>query len=162
MKDAANIAFMDQALRAAAESITLTSPNPRVGCVLVSAEGQILGIGHTQRAGGPHAEIVALRDAAQKGNSVQGGIAFVTMEPCSHHGRTGPCCEALAKAGIKKVIASISDPNPIVAGCLSRVRLQGVSRFEYRLFQQNDPKDTLGQNEDGSVVGRKNGLRKWR
>jgi diaminohydroxyphosphoribosylaminopyrimidine deaminase / 5-amino-6-(5-phosphoribosylamino)uracil reductase len=108
--------LMAQALALAAKGMTLTSPNPRVGCVIVAADGRLLGQGHTQRAGSPHAEIVALRNAADQGYSVVGATAYVTLEPCSHHGRTGPCCDALIAAGLKKVIASIADPNPLVSG----------------------------------------------
>ena len=104
------------ALIQASKAITVSNPNPRVGCVLVGKSGFILGQGHTQQAGGPHAEIMALRDAAAQGHSVKGATAYVTLEPCSHHGRTGPCCDALIHAGIKKVVASIADPNPLVAG----------------------------------------------
>ena len=107
---------MAQALALAAKGLTLTSPNPRVGCVIVSADGRLLGQGHTQQAGGPHAEIMALRDAASQGFSVQGASVYVTLEPCSHQGRTGPCCDALVAAGIQKVFASITDPNPKVSG----------------------------------------------
>lgn len=118
---------MDQALQAAKESITLSSPNPRVGCLLLSADGQLLGVGHTQEAGGPHAEIMALRDAAQNGRDVRGATAVVTLEPCSHHGRTGPCCEALVHAGIAKVVASLADPNPNVAGRgFEKLRAAGI------------------------------------
>jgi len=84
--------------------IGFTSPNPAVGCILVGEAGNILGQGHTQAAGGPHAEIMALRDAAAKNNSVIGCTAYVTLEPCCHHGRTGPCCDALIAAGVKKVV----------------------------------------------------------
>ena len=94
----------------------LSSPNPRVGCVLTDADGRVIGEGHTQAAGGPHAEVMALRDAAAKGHQVAGATAYVTLEPCSHHGRTGPCCDALIAAGIKKVVASVADPNPLVSG----------------------------------------------
>ena len=104
-------------------SVQLTSPNPRVGCVLEDLNGVLLGQGHTQAAGGPHAEIMALRDAAARGNSVEGATAYVTLEPCSHHGRTGPCCDALIAAGIKKVVVSIQDPNPLVSG-------QGIARLQ--------------------------------
>ncbi len=98
-----------------------------MGCVLVSADGLLLGEGQTQRTGGPHAEIMALRDAESKGNSVAGATAYVTLEPCSHHGRTGPCCDALIAAGIRKVVASIADPNPLVAGQgFARLRAAGV------------------------------------
>ena len=88
----------------------------------------MLGQGHTQLAGGPHAEIMALRDAHAKGHSVEGATAYVTLEPCSHHGRTGPCCDALIAAGIKKVVASIADPNPLVSGQgFARLRAAGVA-----------------------------------
>ena len=118
---------MRLALAQAAQARLLAPPNPAVGCVLVDATGNILGIGHTQRVGGPHAEIMALRDAAARGHNVQGATAYVTLEPCSHHGRTGPCCDALISAGIHKLIASIADPNPQVAGNgFARLRAAGV------------------------------------
>lgn len=111
----------------AAQAMTLSDPNPRVGCVIVDAENKVIGQGHTQQAGGPHAEIMALRDATEQGHSVVGGAAYVTLEPCSHHGRTGPCCDALVAAGIKKVFASIADPNPLVSGQgFARLRAAGV------------------------------------
>jgi len=91
-----------QALALAKQSLYLTSPNPRVGCVITNSAGLLLGQGLTQRAGGPHAEIMALQDAQAQGHSVKGATAYVTLEPCSHHGRTGPCCDALIAAGIKK------------------------------------------------------------
>jgi diaminohydroxyphosphoribosylaminopyrimidine deaminase/5-amino-6-(5-phosphoribosylamino)uracil reductase len=98
-----------------------------VGCVITSPDGKLLGHGHTQRAGGPHAEIMAIRDAAQNGQSTQGATAYVTLEPCSHHGRTGPCCDALITAGIRKVVATNTDPNPLVAGQgFARLRAAGV------------------------------------
>jgi diaminohydroxyphosphoribosylaminopyrimidine deaminase/5-amino-6-(5-phosphoribosylamino)uracil reductase len=108
---------MQQALSLAAQAVGLSEPNPRVGCVIVSTDGtRVLGAGHTQRAGDAHAEVMALRDAAARGESVEGATAWVTLEPCSHHGRTGPCCDALISARIGKVIAAIADPNPLVAG----------------------------------------------
>jgi diaminohydroxyphosphoribosylaminopyrimidine deaminase/5-amino-6-(5-phosphoribosylamino)uracil reductase len=123
-----NEQHMEQALALAANGLTLTSPNPRVGCVIVSPDGRLLGQGHTQQAGGPHAEVMALRDAADKGFSARGAHAYVTLEPCSHHGRTGPCCDALIAAGIQKVFASITDPNPRVSGQgFERLRAAGVS-----------------------------------
>lgn len=116
-----------QALQLAQSAKNLTSPNPRVGCVLISAQGQIIGQGHTQAAGGPHAEVMAIRDAAAKGHSTQGATAYVTLEPCSHLGRTGPCCDALIKAGIRRVVASLPDPNPLVAGQgFERLRDAGI------------------------------------
>ena len=113
---------MNLALNLARQALWLTSPNPRVGCVITTADGKVLGQGHTQRAGGPHAEIMALRDAAARGQSVQGATAWVTLEPCAHQGRTGPCCDALAAAGIGRVVAALTDPNPRVAG-------QGMARL---------------------------------
>ncbi len=119
--------MMDRALALAIQALRLTSPNPRVGCVIVGVDGQLLGQGHTQRAGGPHAEIVALQDAAAKGHAVRGATAYVTLEPCAHQGRTGPCCDALVAAGIARVVASIQDPNPKVAGQgFARLRATGI------------------------------------
>jgi diaminohydroxyphosphoribosylaminopyrimidine deaminase/5-amino-6-(5-phosphoribosylamino)uracil reductase len=118
---------MDSSLALALEAICLSNPNPRVGCVITSPHGHILGRGHTQKAGGPHAEVMALRDAEARGHSVVGATAYVTLEPCSHQGRTGPCCDALTAAGIKKVVASIADPNPRVSGQgFERLRAAGV------------------------------------
>jgi diaminohydroxyphosphoribosylaminopyrimidine deaminase/5-amino-6-(5-phosphoribosylamino)uracil reductase len=120
--------FMERALALAGRAIGLSEPNPRVGCVIVAADGTtVLGEGHTQEAGGAHAEVMALRDAAARGNAVPGATAYVTLEPCSHHGRTGPCCDALAQAGIARVVASLQDPNPLVAGQgFARLRTAGV------------------------------------
>lgn len=115
------------ALKLAESVLWLTSPNPRVGCVIVNPQGQVIGQGSTQRAGGPHAEVVALRDAQAHGNSTQGATAYVTLEPCSHQGRTGPCCDALIQAGISHVVASLQDPNPQVAGQgFGKLRAAGV------------------------------------
>jgi diaminohydroxyphosphoribosylaminopyrimidine deaminase/5-amino-6-(5-phosphoribosylamino)uracil reductase len=111
-----------QALALAEQAVGLSDPNPRVGCVILSATGEILGAGHTQAAGHAHAEVMALRDAAAKGHDVRGATAFVTLEPCSHHGRTPPCCDALIAAGIARVVAAVTDPNPKVAG-------QGMARL---------------------------------
>lgn len=114
---------MHNALQLAALAMHLSAPNPRVGCIITAADGSVLGQGHTQRAGGPHAEIMALRDAAARGhNSLQHATAWVTLEPCAHQGRTGPCCDALSAAGIGRVVAALIDPNPQVAG-LGMVRL---------------------------------------
>lgn len=105
----------------------LCPPNPAVGAVLTDASGTVIGLGHTQQAGGPHAEIMALRDAQARGAPTAGATAWVTLEPCSHHGRTGPCCDALIAAGIRKVVASVADPNPLVAGQgFARLRAAGV------------------------------------
>ena len=118
---------MDEAIASAREGLWRTSPNPRVGCVIADMSGVVLGQGSTQRAGGPHAEIMALRDAHAKGHSVVGATAYVTLEPCAHQGRTGPCCDALVDAGIVKVVAAIADPNPLVSGKgFERLRAAGV------------------------------------
>lgn len=119
--------FMQQALDLARQALFLSNPNPRVGCVLVSEQGQIIGQGFTQQAGGPHAEVMALRDAANRGYDTCGATAYVTLEPCSHTGRTGPCCDALIGAGVAKVVGAITDPNPQVAGQgFARLRAAGV------------------------------------
>ncbi|CAN7220677.1 bifunctional diaminohydroxyphosphoribosylaminopyrimidine deaminase/5-amino-6-(5-phosphoribosylamino)uracil reductase RibD [Acidovorax sp. LjRoot118] len=116
-----------QALELATQALCLSNPNPRVGCVITAPDGQVLGQGFTQQAGGPHAEVMALRDAAARGNDVRGATAYVTLEPCSHQGRTGPCCDALIGAGIGKVVASLADPNPLVSGQgFARLRAAGV------------------------------------
>ena len=115
------------ALTEARLALYLSSPNPRVGCFIADANAQVIGKGHTQAAGGPHAEVMALRDAAARGHQLTGATAYVTLEPCSHHGRTGPCCDALISAGIKKVVASIADPNPVVSGQgFERLRAAGI------------------------------------
>lgn len=119
---------IERALRLAAQSLFLSNPNPRVGCVLVGVDGQVIGEGHTQRAGGPHAEVMALAQARERGQATAGATAYVTLEPCSHHGRTGPCCEALIAAGITRVVASIEDPNPKVSGRgFDRLRAAGIA-----------------------------------
>jgi diaminohydroxyphosphoribosylaminopyrimidine deaminase/5-amino-6-(5-phosphoribosylamino)uracil reductase len=120
---------MHRARALARRSITRSEPNPRVGCVIVGADGAtVLGEGHTRERGGPHAEIVALRDAAARGHAVRGATAYVTLEPCSHQGRTGPCCDALAAAGIARVVAAVQDPNPLVAGQgFARLRAAGIA-----------------------------------
>jgi len=119
--------FISQALGLATQALFLSNPNPRVGCVITSPTGEIVGQGSTQRAGGPHAEIMALRDAQARGHDLQGATAYVTLEPCSHHGRTGPCCDALIAAGITRVVASLADPNPLVSGQgFARLRAAGV------------------------------------
>ncbi|MDR7308426.1 bifunctional diaminohydroxyphosphoribosylaminopyrimidine deaminase/5-amino-6-(5-phosphoribosylamino)uracil reductase RibD [Rhodoferax saidenbachensis] len=129
--------FMNLAVELATSNRFAPPPNPSVGCAIGTPESSKLGQGHTQRAGGPHAEIMALRDAAGKGNSVVGATAYVTLEPCSHHGRTGPCCDALIAAGIKKVVATNLDPNPLVAGQgFARLRAAGV---EVEVLDPTDP-----------------------
>jgi diaminohydroxyphosphoribosylaminopyrimidine deaminase/5-amino-6-(5-phosphoribosylamino)uracil reductase len=107
---------MRHALALAENAIGLSEPNPRVGCVLVAPDGRWIGEGHTQAAGSAHAEVMALRDAAARGHEVRGATAYVTLEPCSHHGRTPPCCDALIAAGVARVVAAVGDPNPAVDG----------------------------------------------
>jgi diaminohydroxyphosphoribosylaminopyrimidine deaminase/5-amino-6-(5-phosphoribosylamino)uracil reductase len=117
---------MQRALALASQALWLTSPNPRVGCVITAWDGAVLGEGHTQRAGQAHAEIMALRDAQARGHSVQGATAYVTMEPCAHQGRTGPCCDALTQAGITRVVVGARDPNPLVVASQGLERLQAA------------------------------------
>ena len=119
--------YMSLALHLAEQGLYTTTPNPRVGCVLVY-NGQIIGQGSHLKAGEPHAEIMALRDAEAKfPNLIQGADAYVTLEPCSHFGRTPPCADALIKAAVKRVIAAMQDPNPQVAGNgLARLAAAGI------------------------------------
>ena len=122
-----DIRWMTQALTWAEKAMYITTPNPRVGCVIVSAKGDLLGEGHTQPAGQAHAEIMALQDAKQKGYDVAGATVYVTLEPCSHQGRTGPCCEALIQANVARVVVAVQDPNPEVSGNgLARLRQAGI------------------------------------
>lgn len=115
--------WMAHALRLAEQGLCSTSPNPRVGCVLV-ADGNIVGSGWHQRAGEAHAEIVALSEA---GDAARGATAYVTLEPCSHHGRTPPCADALIAAGVVRVVAAVVDPNPRVADSGSeKLRAAGI------------------------------------
>ena len=118
---------MALALEWAAKGMYITAPNPRIGCVIVQ-DGVVIGAGHTQPAGQAHAEIQALRDAAARGNDVRGATAYVTLEPCSHHGRTPPCSSALIQAGLGRVVASMVDPNPLVAGRgLAQLEAAGIA-----------------------------------
>jgi len=118
---------MRRALALARSVIHTTTPNPRVGCVIVR-DGQVLGEGATQPPGGPHAEICALRDAAARGESVQGATLYVTLEPCSHHGRTPPCADAVVAARPARVVVAMGDPNPQVGGRgLARLRAAGIA-----------------------------------
>lgn len=110
-----DVFFMRQALDAARQSLYITSPNPRVGCVIV-LNNQVVASGATQIAGGPHAEIVALQQAKQQGIDTQSSTIYVTLEPCSHYGRTAPCVLALIAAKPKRVVIAMLDPNPQVAG----------------------------------------------
>jgi diaminohydroxyphosphoribosylaminopyrimidine deaminase/5-amino-6-(5-phosphoribosylamino)uracil reductase len=117
---------MAHALQWASKGLFSTSPNPRVGCVIVK-DRQVLGEGCHRVAGQPHAEVEALRDAARRGVDVHGATVYVTLEPCSHHGRTPPCADALIQAGVARVVAALADPNPLVAGQgLARLQAAGI------------------------------------
>lgn len=116
-------AAMAEALQLAEQAVGLSDPNPRVGCVITAPDGMtVLGRGHTQAAGSAHAEVMALRDAQRQGHALSGATAHVTLEPCAHHGRTPPCCDALIAAGLGRVVVATGDPNPLVNG-------QGVARM---------------------------------
>ena len=126
-------AWMELALRQAEQSVGLASPNPAVGCVLVDGD-RVVGEGFHEYDRRDHAEIVALRQA---GSRAQGSTAYVTLEPCSHHGRTGPCADALLRAGVTRVVAATLDPNPLVRGNgMARLRAAGVETREGVLEQQ--------------------------
>ncbi|WP_333851064.1 bifunctional diaminohydroxyphosphoribosylaminopyrimidine deaminase/5-amino-6-(5-phosphoribosylamino)uracil reductase RibD [Leclercia sp.] len=115
--------YMARALKLAQRGRFTTHPNPNVGCVIVK-DGEIVGEGFHYRAGEPHAEVHALRMAGEK---ARGATAYVTLEPCSHHGRTPPCCDALIAAGVSRVVAAMQDPNPQVAGRgLYRLQQAGI------------------------------------
>jgi diaminohydroxyphosphoribosylaminopyrimidine deaminase/5-amino-6-(5-phosphoribosylamino)uracil reductase len=121
-----DFSHMERALALAARGMYTTTPNPRVGCVLVK-NGEVIGEGFTQPAGQDHAEIRALKDARSRGHDPRGATAYVTLEPCSHFGRTPPCVHALVDARIEKVIAAMEDPNPAVSGRgLAMLRDAGV------------------------------------
>lgn len=121
----ADAEFMRQALAQAARGRPTTSPNPMVGCVIVTPDGVVAGRGHHVRAGEPHAEVHALRAA---GPRARGATLYVTLEPCSHTGRTGPCVEPILEAGVARVVAAMADPNPMVAGRgIAWLRQRGVA-----------------------------------
>lgn len=121
--DAIDHAHMALALRLAERGAYTTTPNPRVGCVVARGD-EILGRGWHQRAGGPHAEVFALREA---GESARGACAYVTLEPCAHHGRTPPCADALIAAGVARVVIAAEDPFPQVAGRgIGKLRAAGI------------------------------------
>jgi|SRR5579875_677931 len=120
-----DIRWMRRALDLARQSVGVSSPNPAVGCVLVQRDGRLVGEGFHQYDALDHAEIVALRQAGEK---ARGATAYVTLEPCSHHGRTGPCADALIRAGVQRVVAATCDPNPAVHGQgVEKLRKAGIS-----------------------------------
>ncbi|MFF0475502.1 bifunctional diaminohydroxyphosphoribosylaminopyrimidine deaminase/5-amino-6-(5-phosphoribosylamino)uracil reductase RibD [Streptomyces sp. NPDC004284] len=123
MAQQADITAMRRAVELAARGLGATSPNPVVGCVITDASGHQVGEGFHQRAGGPHAEVHALRAA---GVLARGGTAYVTLEPCNHTGRTGPCAQALIEAGISRVVYAVGDPNPQATGGADTLRAAGT------------------------------------
>jgi diaminohydroxyphosphoribosylaminopyrimidine deaminase/5-amino-6-(5-phosphoribosylamino)uracil reductase len=127
---------MTLALEWAAKGLYSTAPNPHIGCVIVR-DGQVLGAGVTQQAGSDHAEIQALKDAQARGHEVRGATAYVTLEPCNHHGRTPPCSDALVRAGLGRVVAAMEDPNPLVAGQgLAKLAANGIETSVGLLAEQ--------------------------
>lgn len=121
---AVDATWMARALQLAERGLNTTSPNPRVGCVMVK-DGKNIGEGWHERAGEPHAEVHALIAA---GRTAKGATAYVTLEPCSHHGRTPPCADALIAAGVKRVVVALQDPNPLVAGRgIAKLKAAGIA-----------------------------------
>ena len=126
MYSAVDHQFMSEALAEAQKALYLSNPNPRVGCVIVK-DGEIIGRGFTQKVGEAHAEVQALADAKSKGKAPAGSTIYVTLEPCNHTGKTPPCVDALIAAKPAKVIAAMTDPNPLVAGKgLERLKAAGI------------------------------------
>ena len=119
--------YLQHALKLAERAIGLSSPNPRVGCVLVK-DGVVLGEGHTQAAGQAHAEVMAIRDAQSRGQDLNGCTAYVTLEPCSHFGRTPPCVDALKAIAPARVVVALLDANPQVSGSgVAALRAAGIA-----------------------------------
>ncbi len=116
---------MGQALALAARGLFTTTPNPRVGCVIVR-DGAVIGEGFHVRAGEPHAEALALADAARRGHDVRGATLYVTLEPCAHQGRTPPCVDAVIASGVARVVIAMADPDPVAAGGMERLRAAGI------------------------------------
>ena len=114
---------MQRALQLAHRGRCSAPPNPHVGCVLTTSQGRVIGEGYHIRAGTAHAEVVALQDAKSRGESTEGATAYVTLEPCHHTGRTGPCDKALIEAGISRVVIAQTDPD-------TRVKSQGILALE--------------------------------
>jgi diaminohydroxyphosphoribosylaminopyrimidine deaminase/5-amino-6-(5-phosphoribosylamino)uracil reductase len=134
---------MALALQWAAKGLLTTTPNPRVGCVIVK-DGRVLGEGFTQPAGQPHAEVQALHDALARGSDVRGSTVYVSLEPCSHHGRTPPCADALIAAGVARVVAALADPNPLVAGQgLAKLQAAGIE-VAYGIMAQEAREMNIG------------------
>jgi diaminohydroxyphosphoribosylaminopyrimidine deaminase/5-amino-6-(5-phosphoribosylamino)uracil reductase len=117
---------MARALGLAARGLYTTTPNPRVGCVIVR-DGRVVGEGFHERAGGPHAEAAALADARARGEDIRGAAMYVTLEPCGHTGRTPPCVDAIAAGGIARVVVAMNDPNPLAAHGARKLAAAGVT-----------------------------------
>ena len=118
---------LNDALALAQGAIGLSDPNPRVGCVIAANNGRAMASAFTQQAGGPHAEAAALAAARDAGHDLRGATVWVSLEPCAHHGRTPPCCDALIDAGVTRVVIACVDPNPLVAGQgIARLRAAGI------------------------------------
>ncbi|WP_043256609.1 bifunctional diaminohydroxyphosphoribosylaminopyrimidine deaminase/5-amino-6-(5-phosphoribosylamino)uracil reductase RibD [Streptomyces sp. Tu6071] len=132
MATAAETAAMREAIALAARGLGRTRPNPVVGCVVLDASGEVAGRGWHQRAGGPHAEIHALRAAGER---ARGGTALVTLEPCDHTGRTGPCSRALIEAGVRRVVHAVADPTDQATGGADTLRAAGVD-VEHGLLER--------------------------
>jgi diaminohydroxyphosphoribosylaminopyrimidine deaminase/5-amino-6-(5-phosphoribosylamino)uracil reductase len=122
----ADRAYMARALELAERGLFTTTPNPRVGCVIV-AGGAVIGEGWHERAGSPHAEVNALADAGRRGRDPRGATMYVTLEPCNHTGRTPPCVVAVIAAGIGRVVVAMKDPNPEAANGAARLRAAGIA-----------------------------------
>jgi diaminohydroxyphosphoribosylaminopyrimidine deaminase/5-amino-6-(5-phosphoribosylamino)uracil reductase len=131
---------MDHALRLGRRALGTTAENPNVGCVIVK-EGRLLGVGWTQPGGRPHAETEALNMA---GDAARGATAYVTLEPCAHHGRTGPCAEALVRAGVARVVTAIEDPDPRVSGGGHAILERAGIAFESGLMAEEARRDMAG------------------
>ncbi len=150
--------WMTQALAQARQALILSAPNPPVGCVIVR-DGQLLGAGHTQPVGGPHAEVVAMADVRQRGHSLQGATAYVTLEPCAHHGRTPPCADALIREGLSRVVVALHDPNPLVAGQgTARLRAAGIAVLE---LAPEDPQAMAARAIKAGFLSRMTQQRPW-
>ena len=132
--------YMAMALRLAEKGMYTTTPNPRVGCVIVR-DGNIVSEGWHERAGSPHAEVIALDRA---GSAAKGATVYVTLEPCSHQGRTGPCADALVRAGVDRVVLAMQDPNPLVSGAgMHRLREAGI-RVEVGILESQAQELNIG------------------
>ncbi len=131
--------MMRRALALAGKGLFTTTPNPRVGCVIARGE-RVVGEGWHERAGGPHAEVVALGAA---GGDAKGATAYVSLEPCNHHGRTPPCTDALLAAGVGRVVAAMRDPDPQAGGGGERLRAAGIA-FEHGLMEREARELNIG------------------